>query len=241
MVQNKGRRYLNLRGNKWWFKRDIPLALRPVFGRGTAYLVNLETSDLRVAISRRDELARETDRLFSDAKAGKAITRRGVQDEIRRLGEAWAVEFRESVEDPEKWQEKVAGRPIFEEGDYGASILTATGLVEDAAERVEREYGRAASERFLNIVYGHVDVDHHLPAYLNEAGLAPKTTKEREALVRRFAAWAVEKGYTMTDITRPVAGSYVTAFLVPMNRRTASKHLTALSQYWDYLRRRGCD
>lgn len=238
MSRNRARRYLTLKGNIWWFKRNIPSSLQKVLGGKTAYLASLETSDVIEAARRRDEVALEVSRLFADAKAGRPLASASGQDFIRALGERWAAELKASRADPHSWHRKATGSDP--EGDDGrVSILTAEGLIEDEAEQIAREHGSAAGERFLNIAHGRLDVDHHLSAYLKEAGLAPKTTKERGALVRRFAAWAAEKGHAMADITRPVAGSYVTAFLVPMNRRTASKHLTALSQYWDYLRRRG--
>lgn len=36
-----------MKGNRWWFKRDIPVAIRGLIGRGTAYQVNLQTGDIK--------------------------------------------------------------------------------------------------------------------------------------------------------------------------------------------------
>jgi integrase len=236
MTRNGARRYLSLRGRKWWFKRDIPAEIRDALGRRTAYLVNLETSDLRAAMGRRDELRTETDRLFASARAGNLITT--AADHIRDLGELWAKELRESRANPHLWTARITGREIADVTDEEAN--TADGFIEEEGERIGREHGAAARERFMGIAHGHVDVDHHLEAYLKEAGLAPKTVNERRGLVGRFAKWARSENLVMRDVTRAVAGRYFGAHIAPLHRRTAAKHLTAITQYWDYLVRRGC-
>ncbi len=239
MPRKKTQRLLDLRGNKWWFKRDIPAAVRAAFGGRTAYLVNLETGDIKVASRRRDELERETDQMFADARAGRLPAFAAHEDEVRRLAEAWAAELRASEQDPEGWHERTLRRPV-QEDDFGrVEVFSPADLLEEEAESIARKHGSPASDRFLRFVHGHVDVDHYLESYLKEVRLARKTIAERRSLVKVFAAWAKSEGHGLADVLRKEAGRYVTENLVGKHRTTASKHLTAVSQYWEYLRVRG--
>ena len=190
-------------------------------------------------MARRDPVARETDHLFASAIAGRLLTTARA-DVIREMGTRWAVELEESQKNPEAWHRKVTGHEPFEDDLTGrVDMLSASDLLDEEVEHLTREHGNAAADRFLNIVHGRVDVEHHLEDYLREAGLASKTTRERSGLVKLFARWAAGRGLSIVGVNRGEAGRYVTSTLVPMNRRTASKHLTALSQYWSYLIRRG--
>src|SRR5687768_13888362 len=64
-------RLLDLRGQTWWFKKAIPAECRNAFkGQGT-YLVNLRTSDVRVAKGRRDELDAECTEYFRQVRTGE--------------------------------------------------------------------------------------------------------------------------------------------------------------------------
>ena len=228
---SRARRYLNLKGRTWWFKRDIPAAIRIHFENRTAYLQSLATGDIRVAQERRDELARETDWLFRDLRDGRATPRRST---IEELAELWATELTESRRDPLGWTERTHGRLTSEE-----DAVDASWLVEEVAERIGREHGEAGQTKFLNIVHGRVAVDHHLEDHLREAGLAPKTISGRRGLVRQFATWANSQGLTLPDINRSAAGRYVTECVAGRHRRTGKKHVSSLKAYWDYLIRRG--
>lgn len=238
MPQKRAQRFLQLRGNKWWFKRAIPAAIKRAFGGRTGYLVNLETGDLRLAAQRRDEIERETDKMFANARAGFPLRDASERDEIKRSAEAWATELEASRAAPERWHQKVTGHEPYEDEFGRVDVLAPSDLLEQEAGRIAREHGSTAAERFMNIAHGRVDVDHYLEDYLKEAGLAKQTTGERRGLVKRFAAWAVAQGFALADVGRGQAGKYVTANIVPMNRRTAGKHVTALAQYWGYLKRR---
>jgi integrase len=234
-MAKSSRQYLDLRGLKYWFKRDIPAAVRPQFGGKTAYLVNLETGDIRAAMQRRDEIKRQTDRLFRDAREGRSIGT--VTDIIQDRAEAWAKEIAEARSDPEGWTAKITGRErehISEE-----DVHDPHELVEAEAERLAESHGTEGRDRFLNLVQGNVDVEHHMEAYLKEAKLAPKTTDERRNLIKRFAAWAKLKGLSLRQIDRAKAGTYFTEAIAPLNEKTAKKHYGSVKLYWDYLIARG--
>ncbi|OCP20981.1 MULTISPECIES: tyrosine-type recombinase/integrase [unclassified Ensifer] len=234
-MSKNSRRYLDLRGLTYWFKRDIPQAIRLHFDGKTAYLVNLGTSDLKLAMSRRDDIERETDKLYREAREGRTLSTS--QDNVRMLGEAWAAELAMSMKDPMQWTARVTGRKASDVEDE--DIISPHDLIEEQAESIERNQGSAAKARFLNIVSGRVAIDHHLEAYLKEAKLAPKTTAERRNLVAKFARWADEAGLTIGDIDRAVAGKYVSTEISPLDPSTAKKHLGSVKLYWDYLIMRG--
>lgn len=213
-------RLLDLRGQIWWFKKAIPADCRKAFGGRATHLVNLRTSDVRVAKQRRDELDAEVADLFRQVRAGGTIQ----EPSPRELGER----YRELLSDPAL--ERSTDGPD-EVSEFDIALLSA----EDRAERLR---GRAQSE-FLDALHGRVAVDQHLEAYLTAKSLASKTTSERRGLVGRFAQWCDKEGLKLPDIDRRAAGRYVEAVIQPMHPRTAKKHLTALRGYFDHLRKRG--
>lgn len=234
-MANKARRHLHLRGRKYWFKRDIPQTVRSHFGGKSAYLVNLETGDIRAAIERRDELERETDLIFKNAREGRPTA--AARDTIKDLAEIWATQLAESRRDPVAWSEGVS---ILEgESETGEPSFDAYSLLDDTADKIESVHGEKARTRFMDIAHGHVDIDHHLDAYLTEARLAPKTSDERRNLVRRFAEWAKGESLTLSKINRAVAGRYFASIIAPMHPSTAKKHSGSVKLYWDYLIMRG--
>jgi integrase len=224
-----------MKGNRWWFKRDIPAAIRGLIARGTAYQVNLQTGDIKAAMTRRDELARESDKLFADARAGRLVG--SVQDTIRDRAEAWAAEMAASARDPIAWTARATGRDRDDVEPEDA--FTPHELVEAEGDSIRQKHGKEAARRFRQIVSGRVPINHYLEAYLTEARLAPKTTNEKRNLIRRFNAWAEGEGVTLTEITQAVAGRYVTANIAPLDRSTAKKHLGAVKRYWEWMGGRG--
>jgi hypothetical protein len=234
-MPNKSRRYLDLRGLKYWFKRDIPQAIRIHFYGKSAYLRNLETGDIRLAMARRDQIERETDKLFRDAREGRV--RHGSVDAIKEIAEAWVSEIGESRRDPVAWTAKITSR---EEASLShEESHDPMTLLEDTAEQIGQDHGDVARRRFLSIVHGKVEVDHHVEAYLKEAKLAPKTTDERRNLVKRFAQWAKDEDMLLTKVDRAAAGRYVSAVIAPLHKSTAKKHLGSVKLYWDWLIMRG--
>lgn len=213
-------RLLDLRGQTWWFKKAIPADCRKAFkGRGT-YLVNLQTSDVRLAKERRDELDAE----FTDYCRQ---VRQGVETgEMSARGEG--LRYRDTL------------RTIAKHGDHSEPGWSSPyDLTLEAAESAAERYRGKERREFEAGLEGKVDVGQHLEAYLAETDLAPKTMNERRGLVNRFVEWCDGEGFKLRDVNRRAAGQYTSAIIQPMHPRTAKKHLTALRGYWDYLRRRG--
>lgn len=229
------RKYLKMRGLKYWFRRDIPEAIRISFDNKTAYLVNLQTSDLRQAIKRRDDLTTETDQLFEEAKNG--TLGRTSADPIGALAEVWRNEIAEAERDPYAWTAKTYNMPITSVSDE--DVITPYDFIEETSERLHREAGIAAANRFDCLIQGDVPIDHHLEHYLTEAALAFKTTNERRNLVKSFSRWAFKEALTLPRIDRQTAGRYYTEHIAKLHPSTAKKHLGSVKLYWDYLIMRG--
>lgn len=205
---------------------DLPKDVRHRFDGKTAYLENLLTSDLRVAMERRDVIERDIKVLIADIRAGKDEASPERMAEER--GAAWRETLAELRRDP-----KAA---ISTDDEFG---FTPYDYARDAAEEEAERLRPKERERFDRAFAGKVSIGEPLEDYLRAAKLAPKTTNERRGLVKRFAAWCEGEGLTLQDIDRKTAGRYVSGAIDPMHRRTGKKHLGAIKGYWEYLERRG--
>ncbi len=239
MAKNS-RRYLDLRGLTYWFKRDIPLKIRAHFSGKTAYLENLRTSDLKEAMERRDTLEGLVEQTFKDALAGRSS---GSPDDIAKIearAEAWGLELAQRTHIAlERRRVPASALSHGEDGDLLDEEVDVFSVFEDTAEQVERQHGPAARQRFVAVAHGAVEVDKYVDAYLKEARLAPKTTEERRNLIKRFAEWAKARSLTLPDIKRAIAGEYFTEHISSMHASTAKKHHGSVKLYWDYLIARG--
>lgn len=225
--KNAGRRLLVLKHDRWWFRRAVPVSCRKALGLGGFYLVNLGTSDLKVAQGRRDDLEAETAALFGDAKAGK-LTAEAVASARSR-----GVLAREAI---------IAAKEddYAEPGEFNPLDVAITSA-ETTAEGFQEDADRAA---FLDALHGREEVTAHLEAHLaalRKNGIVEKSVKEREGLIKSFAAWAaVQKpALTLDRIDRRKAGQYVSEELDALHPKTLSKHLMALRGYWVHLAARG--
>lgn len=227
-------RFLSLKGSTYWFKRDIPKAIRGSFGDKTAWLVSLDTGDVRVAKDRRDDVEKECDAEFREARAGR-VPRQSHKDTLAALTATWTKEVADYRTDPAQWTLRTFGERMDDR-----DALTPHDLMESTVERIEDEHGVKARDAFLSTVHGRVTVGHHKDAYLKEArDLAPKTLADRTGHINRFDRWATDNGYRLPSVNRKVAGEYVSDQIAPMDRRTGKKHLTSLKLYWEYLAQRG--
>jgi integrase len=232
-------RHLELKGQTWWFRREIPRECRPFEGGRRTDKVNLETSDVRLAKSRRDELERETDQRWADMRAGRYVPAARMTPAQR--GALWRetlVELREM---------HPSGKPGASPAiPWDALSPEEQAEIEDDplqvaldVEEMERERLTGADRRAFDVArLGRVPVDHHLEAYLNAVKLVPASKAERRGQILRFAQWAAKERVRLDGVDRRTAGRYVDS-LVAMHPVTRSKHLMALRGYWGYLHIRG--
>ncbi len=235
-----GERLLNLRGNVWWFRQQVPEACRKVLGAGPRFLlVNLGTSDVVEAKKRRNELEALTRLQFGQIKEGRRTAlqlpdwaAQSVQGGIASPAARGAL-ARASIEAARDMQEPLAD----EEDDWGRD--TPLDLALFSAEEEARRLRPADRRAFEDALIGRVDIDYHLGAYLSKADLAPKTLNERRGLIGRFASWCRAKDVKLDRVDRRTAGRYVSEVIDPMHAATQTKHLTALRSYWKFLAQRG--
>lgn len=229
-------RLLNLRGQVWWFMRDLPADCRAVYGKKT-WLTNLCTSDVRAAMEQRDRLEVETTEAFKKMRAGAWNPKDALSAPER--GQLYREQVAALVSVSEESGGADALEPVaFAKGD--ADEPDALELLVLAAEAERDSYKGPQRAAFEGAVKGSVAADHHLDAYAGAiSGLAPATVAGRKGNIRQFARWAAEKKLRLDAITRKVAGAYVTATIDPMHQKTAETHLSSLRSYWSFLHARG--
>lgn len=225
----QSRRYLELKRRKWWADIGVPADVRHFFGGSKHYRQNLQTSDLRVAMVRRDEFERAAFALFDKIRRGEVAD----EHDPAGRGARWREELARLKEKPQSvlLTPPDPDQPWLDITDYD---LAVDAVQQEAEKLPERDH-----TTFMKAFTGQHPVNHYLDAYLAEAGLAPKTTNERRGLINRFAAWCQTHGLSLLDIDRKAAGRYVSTAIAPMHPRTAKKHMTAIKEYWSYLARRG--
>ncbi|WP_192877763.1 tyrosine-type recombinase/integrase [Paracoccus sp. SY] len=226
-----GERLLLLQRNVWWFRQQVPAAVRSRIAGPQFIMVNLRTADVIEAKRRRDELESQTRIQFRHIATGRRET-------LELPGWKPSGEPKRAALGPAErgamWRDAVADA-VAAEDDYIEDI--ARDLAADEAERFGDD--DAKRRAFSDAFTGREKVDHHLETYLSAVGLAPKTTGERRGLVGKMARWAAGKGLTLDRIDRRQAGKYVAEEIDHLHPVTQTKHLTALRQYWIYLAKRG--
>lgn len=215
-----GERLLELKGNVWWFRQQVPKAARNGAGGKSWLMVNLQTANIVEAKRRRDELEAETRMQFRQIALGR----------------------KNSLELPGWKHPKVSLSPADRGALSRVALETAIDdgeLIAFAAEQERDNLKPSERQAFDDAFAGREDVDRYLSIYLEKAGLAPKTVNERRGLVGRFAGWCREKGVKLDRVDRRMAGRYVSDVIDPMHHATQTKHLTALRSYWKFLAQRG--
>lgn len=229
----KGKRYLVLKGRTWWFHRAIPERLRAEFGGRKTVTWSLNTSDYHIAQGRRDLAFAKSETEFK--AAAEVPQRSGPRDRVTTAGLGWAEERRQWREDPVAWAKRVMMRG--DEDIDEEEMLTPDDIMDDEADRIEREHGRAERNRFLALAFGAAPIDQHLEAHLSECGLSDRAVQERRTAVKRLMDWSPD--LTLSSLNRTRAGLYVTEVLAPGHPKTSNKAISNIRSYWRWLQDRG--
>lgn len=212
-------RHLTLKGLTWWAKLEIPKDCRRVLGGKTAVPESMETGDIRVARSRRDDFEKEVKATFAAIRAG-TYDPQGRAANASDRGALWRETLVKLRDDPD-----LSGEAL-ENAEYAAETER------DALRGTER----ATYDRALR---GAVSFDHHAPAYLKSIKLAEKTMKEKAGLIVLVSKWFTEKGFTLDRIGRKEIGRYCSEVLEALHPVTGTKRLGAAKGYWDWLMTKG--
>ncbi len=216
--RGKLNRHIRLKGKAYQFKIAIPADCQAFFKGSKNYVETTGTGDLVTARRWRDRREREMLDMFMDIRTGRMVS-----DEVTE-----AVRFA-----------KLSRKALQNETDEEQRFLIST-LALDHSESLEAKPD--LQKAFDKAWSGKEEIDAHLEAWLAEALLAPKTTHDYRGIIGRLTRWAKDKHLSIPDINRKMAGVYVTKELLDpdkMTKATAKKHMTAITGYWDYLRRRG--
>jgi integrase len=209
----------------------MPKAAHKITSGPRFILINLETSDIRQAKKRRDDLVPLIRIQFRDILEGR----------------------RAALELP-GWlpANGPSGRPMGLSVAARGALTRAAIHSAQAAENDDELYlimqlAEAEAERmpppqrkeFEDAMSGRVEIEHHLEDHIKTAGLAPKTGTERRGIVMMLARWCAEQGVKLDQVDRKRAGRYVSAVLEVKHPKTCAKHISFLRQYWIYMARRG--
>jgi integrase len=233
-------RLLRLQGQTWWFKRDVPAACQPYYGKPT-WMENLGTSDVRVAKDLRDRWEAETTKAFADMRAGRWVKGAGLSPSARGALQREALRTLAGAHQlPSAPDSSHAGWELGLDLSHEEMEPDELDLAREA-EEAEREGLRGAAKVAYEAAFlGHLLVDHHLPEYLNAiSSLAPATRSGRKGHIMQFKAWCSAENVKLQAIDRKTAGRYVTQKIDDMHPKTAEAHLSSLRSYWSYLHARG--
>jgi integrase len=241
-------RNLRLKGQTFWFARDLPADCRSIFGKKT-WMTSLETADIKVAIRARDELEIKTAQAFKEMRAGtwkpeaglSASERGEIYRELITTLSGNVTDSRDAASDREQGiSPKELGLRLLPEERESEGDALALELAVYAAESERDAYRGTLRKGFDEAISGAVDVDQHVDAYAKAiSSLAKATVAGRKGHIRQFARWATEQKARLTSVDRRVAGKYVSTVIEPMDPKTAAAHLSSLRLYWAFLHKRG--
>lgn len=210
--RGRARRHLSLRGRTWWLKVAIPAAVRHHFDGKTAIVESLETSDLRIAMVRRDQRERDIQDSFTAAKTGRqmeALDRGRLWKEVllqadpeeRDLITDLAREEAERSSDPHKFTIGFTGREAV-----GARIddwLREAGLADKTTNEwrgLVLRFDRWATAEGLTVS----DFDRKTAGRYVGEELAPMdrgTAGKHLSAIRGYWAYLVRRGHATEETT----------------------------------------
>lgn len=205
--------YLEQRRRAWYAVLDVPVELRSAVGK-KRLVQSLKTDSQRVAERRIGAVISRWKTELEALRRADPVARRA--HELRTAAER----FRAAIADPDD-----------------VDPIADTDAIEREYERLEREQGRSAAERFLRIFKAEGElIEPHFDRWVSESRYAAKTLLG----VQQVRALLLQRHATVGEVGRREAAAFVAEVLVP-GRRPASvnKMLSHLSSFWRWLRKRG--
>lgn len=248
MAPATDKRWIFLRHKTWSVALDVPRKHQKALGKAR-FVASLRTHDLAVAQARRWEYITKW-RQIIDGHASETTQALSIVDEglawrdtlrrIERQDPAAIESFRSShgpyMDEP--------GRPYTRQED--ALGVARTALQERIEElHYDRQSPRDASA-LAGLAYGTATpLLAFVGAWLSEGGkkgpFPPRTAAMYRSDVERLAEWLEASGIPLLieEVTRKVAGRWILALdKTDKKRATTNKRISAVSSYWNWLRRR---
>ncbi len=209
--------HLELRGRIWWVVKTVPPSLREAIGT-TKLRINLKTSDLRQAQSKRyAALAQVEERLIDARNLHKLDPLVAKAKSIRDYD--WEGEGRAH------WDEEVLGCP-------------KQFAIDQVIDELEYKVPERELVRFSALARGeYVPVTEYLEKWLRQENIKATTKAEKRKAVTELTAW--KSTLTLQETDRKTAGEFVEYLSNSLAPRTVNKYLTGLSSYWGWLLKRG--
>lgn len=115
-------------------------------------------------------------------------------------------------------------------------------LLHDRAEELEQKRGLTVAREFVAVATGEATpIDTLLESYLATCGLKPRTQDGIRRCVRIYQEWAERnrEPTTVEQVTRKVAGRFVSDLLTRMAPQSAVTYTKFLGGYWRFLEGKG--
>jgi len=216
------------RGRGWCFRYRTPACLigqtDPTTGKpfGREIRRGLKTRDLRQARLKRDVILGEIRKLEIEHENGSI---KGIADAI-----TMAKEYQEAVQS----------------GDWG-SEFALEDMARDEAERIERAKGEKEAISWFKTALGKgVPFSANLEDFLRRPEVKEKTQYEQRSYLTEFKDALGDP--LVEDITVNIASNYIREVLQKKKNKdgtdkakgaTVNKKISALSSYWQFMRKRG--
>lgn len=198
-MSKKSPRYIELRGLKYWFRRDIPIRLQSSFNNKTAHLINLQTGDIQIARKRRDQALSHIISLY-DGLAGSAELLPEIQA-LAPLTNQWISEPTKSS-DGALFELKVLSSPIKNSSHAKIDKYLEAYLCEAKLAPKTTMERRHLIRRFdewasLNHIYlNHVDrtlAGHYYAQHISP--LHKSTAKKHLGSVKLYWDYLIKRGH----------------------------------------------
>lgn len=225
------RRYLEWHGNQWRVQVKVPAKARAVLGKQrlveplhTDSLANANRLKFRVVAHLKDIISRAE--VEADRRA------RGQTDALLEEAFSWRIDIEREAKNPDVDEE-------------GRELTVAADVLLDRAEEVERTHGPERSSYFYKVARGLVTpILSLVDAWLAERiDMKARQRIDYRRAVAKFEAWLVSESLSgaIEVANRKLAGRYVSEAMVAKGAhwKTANKDISALSQYWKWLLRKG--
>ena len=227
------RKYLEWHGNQWRVQVKVPAKARPILGK-PRLVRPLHTDSLATANRLKHRVVAEFQEQI--ARALIEAKRRGQQeaDQLTKEAFAWKAELEAENE-----------RPDVLDGEGVPTGGIVSGLIYERAEEIERTEGAERASYFHNVALGlQTPILSLVDAWLAErADMKPRQRIDYRRAVRKFVAWLAETKLpgSLEGMDRKTAGRYVSDAMVAkgVHWKTANKDISALSQYWIWLIKKG--
>lgn len=227
------RRYLEWHGQQWRVQVKVPEKARPILGK-SRLVQPLHTDSLANANRLKHRVVAELKEQIARAELEARRRSRQETDQLTEEAFSWKADLDAENERPDE---------LDSDGAPRGGIVS--GLIYDRAREIERTEGVERASYFNSVALGlQTPVTSLVETWLAErADMKPRQRIDYRRAVSKLVAWLAETKLpgSLEAADRKVAGRYVSEAMVAngVHWKTANKDISALSQYWKWLIKKG--